>query len=422
MRGAAKQAKGAERWITEYPNRIFLDRDCAVPFPINFPPPEDRRIHIVVVAKGAAQACRKHIPDSSGSLIIKPRVKADAHWVGESGEIEPFAVGDLDPSGSFIHVIDDVALDIVMGELDTVRDFTDYLDKKAAFIRSGRLLEAQGEENLLAYYAIRINDDGDHDFVPDDEQGQIEIDRSRYKRFVEDPQYIAKKKADEISYLWDMLVEAFTTHMLDGTSITLHGYDFDLRKNELGVRYMALQRRFARRNYGEAVRGALEKGRTKDRFFRAMISPVEAKENETGFFIFTMKYLDWMEQKGGYEHYRLKRSEFAHVYAKGLLERHPHLERVIGISREPPDQGRGLSEDLVYAEQFEWTDKDRRAIKRDCKNFGVLQGQQKETPWNGQEYPNVETITIERRTGPAPSSGMNRKQRRALLAKARRKK
>lgn len=233
VRHAAKQAKGAERWITEYPDRIFLDKDCTAPFPIDFPPPEDRLIHRVVVAKGAAQACKKHLPDSSGSLIIKPAIKADAHWLGKPGEIEPFAIGDLDPSGSFVHVIDDVVLDIVMGELDTVRDFTDYLEKKAAFIRSGRLLEARGEENLLAYYAIRINDDGDHDFVPDDEPGQIEIDRSRYKRFVGDPQYIAKKRADEISYLWDTLIEAFTTHMLDGTSITLAGHDFDLRKNEL---------------------------------------------------------------------------------------------------------------------------------------------------------------------------------------------
>lgn len=422
VRDSAKQAQGAERWITEHPDRIFLDRDCTVPFPINFPPTEDRVIHRVVVAKGAAQECRKHFPDSSGSLIIKPTIKADAHWLGKPCEIEPFAIGDLDPSGSFVHVIDDIALDIVMSELDTVRDFTDYLEKKVAFIRSGRLLQAYGEENLLAYYAVRINDDGDHDFVLDDEHGQIEIDRSRYNRFVGDPQYIAKKRADRISYLWDTLIEKFTTHMLDGTSITPAGHDFDLRKNELGVRYMALQRRFARRMYGEAVRGALEKGKMVNIFFRAMISTAEARENETGFFIFTIKYLDWMEKKGGYEQYRLKRSEFAIVYAQGLLERNPHLERVIGISCEPPGQGRGSSEDLVYAEQTEWTDESRRAIKLDCKTYGVLQGSLKETPWNGQEYPDVETVMIERKAGPTSNMGMNRKQQRALMAKARREK
>jgi hypothetical protein len=295
VRDAAKQAKGAERWIANFPDKIFLDRECTVPFPIDFPPPEQRTVHRVVVAKGAAQACREHLTDSSGSLIIKPSIKANDHWSGNPAEIEPFSIGDVDPTGSFVHVIDDVALDIVMSELDTVRDFTDYLEKKEAFIRSGRLSEAHGEENLLAYYAIRINEEGDHDFVPDDQSGQVKVDRMRYERLIEDPRYIAKKQADKISYLWDALIETFTTHMLDGTSITLGSYEFDLRKNELGVRYMALQTRFLRRSRGEAVRDALEIGKTQDRFFRLMIALAESKESETAFFILTLKYLDWME-------------------------------------------------------------------------------------------------------------------------------
>jgi len=418
---AAKQAKGAERWITNFSDRIFLDRNCTKPFPIDLPQPEDRIIHRVVVAKGVAEACRDHFPDSSGSLIIRPAIKAEAHWSQVSGAIEPFAIGDLDPSGSFVHVIDETALDIILGELDTIRDFTDYLEKRATFIRSGRLLEAHGEENLLAYYAIRINDDGDHDFVPDNERDQIIVDRSHYKNFVKDPQYIVKKKADEISYFWDMLIEAFTTHMLDGTSITLSGYDFELKKNELGVRYMALQKRFARRNLGRAVADALERGKTTDRFFRLMISPPEAKESDTAFFLFTFKYLDWMEDKGGYEKYRKVRSNIAQVYAKGVLERFSHLNWVIGISREPPDQGRGISEDLIYAEQHEWSDEERQAIRQDCKNFGVLQDEMKKTSWRDQEYPEVEVVMFEGNAEQAAHSGMNRKQRRASAAKVRKK-
>lgn len=273
VRHAAKQANGAERWIIKFPERIFLDRKCSTPFPIDLPNAKERVIHRVVVAKGAAEACREQLPDSSGSLIIRPSLQGDAHWSLQRGVIEPFAVGDIDPSGSFVHVIDDVALDVILRELDTIRDFTDYLEKRAAFIRSGRLLEAHGEENLLAYYAIRINDDGYHDFVTADKRSPILIDRQRYRNFTSDPQYIAKKHADEISYLWDKLIEAFTTHMLDGTSITLPGYDFDLRRNEVGVRYMALQNRFARRNLGNAVADAFEEGKKTDRFFRLMIIP-----------------------------------------------------------------------------------------------------------------------------------------------------
>ena len=242
---AAKQAKGAERWITKFPDRIFLDRGCKTLFPIDLPSPEDRVIHRVVVAKGAAQACREHVPSSSGSMIIKPAIKGNEHWLGAPGKTEPFSIGDVDPSGSFVHVIDDVALDVIMGELDTIRDFTDYLDKKAVFVRSGRLSQAHGEENLLAYYAVRINDEGDHDFVPDGEKhNQVEIDRSLYTKLRSDARYVARKQAEKISYLWDELIKIFTTHMIDGTSITPDGYEFDLKQSELGVRYMALETSF----------------------------------------------------------------------------------------------------------------------------------------------------------------------------------
>jgi len=57
------------------------------------------------------------------------------------------------------------------------------------------------------------------------------------------------------------------------------------------------------------------------------------------FFTMTFKYHDWMEERGGYEQYRKKRTERAMIYAEGLLEKFPHLKRVVGISREPPEQG-----------------------------------------------------------------------------------
>lgn len=53
---ATTQLKGAERWITEFPERIFLDQSCQTPFPLGFPSPETPRIHRIVVARGAAEA------------------------------------------------------------------------------------------------------------------------------------------------------------------------------------------------------------------------------------------------------------------------------------------------------------------------------------------------------------------------------
>ena len=418
IRDSAKQTKGAERWISDFPERVFLDRECKIPFPIDLPPIETRQVHRVVVANGSASACREHLHGSIGSLIVRPSVVGDSHWAAQHAEVEPFVVGDIDPNGSFVHVFNEAALDIVMAELDTIRDFTDYLAKKAAFIRSGELIEAHGEENLLAYYAVRINDEGDHDFVAEDKKGPFSIDNLQYRSFVSNPRYLAKKRADEISYLWDRFIELFTDHLLGGTSITLEGYEFDLRKSELGVRLMALVPRLIRRSHSEAIAGALEKGKNSDKFARVMISPTGAKANQVAFIVLTVKYLDWMENRGGYEKYRAKRSELAQIYAQGLLERHSHLKHVVGIALEPPGQDGGTSEDMLCAMQCDWTDQERETIQKACKEASILQNV-KESRHQGGEFPDVETVVIEIPVEQSHTSNLNRKQRRALRARTR---
>ncbi|WP_146173114.1 hypothetical protein [Sulfitobacter mediterraneus] len=181
---------------------------------------------------------------------------------------------------------------------------------------------------------------------------------------------------------------------------------------------MALEMRFSRRSHGEAIMGALEQGRTKDAFFRMMLSPAGARDNETAFFIMTFKYQAWMEDKGGYEQYRRKRTERAMIYAHGLLEKYPHLKRIVGISREPPKQGRGVSEDLIYAEQGDWNDEERQQIRENCRELGVLQQPLKMRRVEDEEYPELTQIIIERQAPPRMVTS-NRKQRRKQAAKKR---
>ncbi|WFU00683.1 hypothetical protein QA648_10920 [Rhizobium sp. CB3171] len=413
---AANQLKGAERWINEFPDRIFLDKLCEVPFPLGLPEPGRRRVHRIVVARGAKEACRKFFDGGLGTFVVLPDLKGSDHCKPDASTFMPFAIGDIDPSGDFVHVFDDVSLDIVMRELDTISDFTDYLDKRAAFIRSGRLASAHGEEDLLAYYAIRINEQGDHDFTPPegrtwDEINALVIEHGNWSRYVTDPRYEAKKLADEVSYAWDRLIETFTNHLLGGTSISLEGHTYSLTNSEIAVRHMALQNRFLRRSHSQAILGALEIGRRRDVFFRAMLSPEGSKYHETGFFFVTLKYLSWMDGLGGYEKYRLMRAFYIQTYAQALLMKHPHLRQVIGIAMEPPNQGRGTSEDIIFAGQTDWTEEDRNQNREDCANLNIM-GQMKETPYHGEEFPVVE------KAPPRMLQG-NRKQRRAMAARNR---
>ena len=331
---AASQLKGAERWINEFPDRIFLDKLCAVPFPLALPSAEHRRVHRIVVARGAADAGRKYFNGGLGTFVINPQLKGDDHFKSNASTHVPFAIGDIDPNGDYVHVFDDVSLDVVMSELDTISDFTGYLDKRADFIRSGLLGIAHGEEDLLAYYAIRTNGSGEHDFTPPEgrpweEVAPIAIGPGNWARYISNPQYHAKKAADEASYAWDRLIETFTDHLLNGTSIVLPGYTYSLKNSEIAVRHMALQNRFLRRAHSEAILGALDIGRSKDVFFRAMLAPEGSARSETGFFFLTLKYLAWMDDRGGYEKYREFRSFYLQAYARALMIRHSHLQQML---------------------------------------------------------------------------------------------
>ncbi|MER9628932.1 hypothetical protein [Mesorhizobium sp. M0296] len=306
-----------------------------------------------------------------------------------------------------------------MSELDTISDFTDYLDKRSIFLRSGRLAAAHGEEDLLAYYATNINESGDHDFVPPDGKSWEEVEAialgPRYGSFVRNPRYIAKKRADEVSYAWDRLIETFTQHMLSGTSIVVPGQVYSLTNSEMAVRYMALESRFKRRSHSEAILGALKRGETEQVFFRAMIAPAEARYCETGFFFMTLKFMTWMEADGGYEKYRIFRTFYLKTYAQALLVKFPYLKRVVGIAMEPPNQGRGASEDCIYAAQAEWTDAELAEIKDDCEGLGIMKSLVPRE-YGGEEFPQVERERLSR-----PLNGLegNRKERRARAAAAR---
>jgi hypothetical protein len=397
---SVKQIRGAARWITEHSDRIFLDRECTTPLPLALPPVGERIIHRVVVAQGVAEAVRTHLGGASGSLVIKPSIVGDQHFNTHiyGNAVEPFAIGDIDPNEPFVHVLDEASLDVVMGELDTITDFTSYLQKKEALIRSGRLNSAACEQDLLAYYAIRINDEGDHDFTPP-KGGQwadgetLDVPSGGWAKFEDDPQYQARKLANRDSYLWDRLITAFTDNMLNGTSIVLDGGEYNLKDSEAGVRFMALEGRFRRRALGKAVLGAMKEGMKGDKFFRAMVGEEGGLHSETGFFFLTVARKDYMEEDG-YEKYRKFRILHTTTYAQAMLMRLPYLKRIVGIATEQPGQGRGASEDFVLVEQTDWTEEQRAEVADLCKKLGIMQSTMK--PWhnNEPEFPEVDWIKI----------------------------
>lgn len=83
--------------------------------------------------------------------ISRRRIHRIAVSLGGDRKV-PITFGDRDGKG-FVHVFEEIALDIIMRELDTITDFVKYLmDKEALFYRGEEVVFNGGEEDLLAFY------------------------------------------------------------------------------------------------------------------------------------------------------------------------------------------------------------------------------------------------------------------------------
>ena len=153
------------------------------------------------------------------------------------------------------HVFEEIALDAVLSTLDTISDFCEYLRKREAFFRRGPEIIAAGEEELLGYYLWKTRSDGGgHDFVIEDGATHVAIDESFWSSWTESRQRRAKMEADKPSYYWDRLIEKFTFHMINGTSVpTIIRSEEGTRGHEISVRWMAREPRVRRRMLAQAL-------------------------------------------------------------------------------------------------------------------------------------------------------------------------
>ena len=299
------QVQGAERWMRDYPDRLFIDPDCTTPLPIPLPPLDRRRVHRVVVALGATEACKRFYGGGSGSLRLRSYLLDPQDRPPEDPALFPFTVGHTDPNKGYVHIFDDVTLDIVMGELDTVKDFCAYLTKKENLIRSGVAVDATGEEDLLAVYLRDINEEGEHDFqLPSDLDGVVVVEGMWTGR-LRNPQYLRKKEADKVSYVWDRLIEHFNAHVARGTAKILG--EGDQAGYEKGIRILASLPRVERRALAKGLLEFIQISKPNQTSFRGT---VWGREQDLGFsFLLFPPRTD-----RSYEEYRIVRHNLLDAY------------------------------------------------------------------------------------------------------------
>lgn len=395
IRKSADQIYGAERWIRTYPERIYLDRACTVPFPIDLPDPSGTRFHRVLVAHGAGARCQREL-GGSGSLMIFSDVVSEQHCLPLANGGQPFAVGQVDPSKGFLHILDDTSLDIVLRERDTITDFVSYLSRKEELLSSSQTFAIAGEEELLALYLSRIDANQEHAFELPKDMSAIWIDQGFWDDFRERPERRARIEADRISYVWDDLIETFATHAV-GVDEYYAWPGSGLRNAERILRFMAREPRTRRRILATALVDLVLNPVDPRRSARIVHSA--GPPDPWYMFLVLAQPADVDDDE-----YRQVRRDLLIAYCNVLKLRFPEAMDIVGIATEP---GRGTlrSEDAVYLDARVFTDESRNDAEYHMTELGLLRDIEFHHGGTIKEYPEPESELV------IPDKGRDRNAR-----------
>lgn len=376
---SARQLAGAESFLRRFPQRVYIDKGCQTPLPVPLPDPSVARYFLVAVTRGGHEAAARHFGGgSSGSLMLNSMLEGDAHHG------RPFEVGFPLMGRRFVHVLDEMTVDALLEELDTVPDLVNYLDcKERYFGTSGVFMHVAGEEELLAQYMCRM-ENGRHALpkVPSG-AGGIALMEGDWRFYRSSPQRAAKRKADEGSYMWDALIERQASFVRAGTARGLPELPVEATDHERVLRALAAESRLSRRELSAHFRFALSRSEPGKKFARMTLSV----DNPTRAYVFlTIPKPTDMD----YQTYREMRSAVLLAYGHGVRTRFPRVTEAICVASEPFSE-KVSSQDLVYMDLTQEMTKEESAVWNEAmEGLDVLQTPAKDLQYFGgksHEFP-----------------------------------
>jgi hypothetical protein len=306
---SVKQLYGAERWLQNADRVIRSDGSPGIALPST----ATRRIHRIAVA------------------------------LGSDGQV-PIEFGDF--GKGYVHVLDEESLDILMNELDTINDFTTYLEAKEE--HKGSILFEGWEADLLALYLHQNRK------IPSSADLLVVLP-DVWTEFTKKDEYQRKKTVDKESYIWDRMIEIIGRDVLHGHLEFGEGLD----DNETALRAMAKETRFARRMLGqsflEMVKG-LPEGNIRARMVKSPPSDI----------VYVFLLADHMEER------KFRRAELGNrcFVARGLNSNSP---RVVGIAADRPNPNfKSYSFDLCSLFMPGWSDSAQKQIEKVQTDLGYF--------------------------------------------------
>jgi hypothetical protein len=366
---SAKQLVGASSALRRHTTRLFIDAACKKPLPLLLPKRDRMRIHLVAVAHGSVQAAERYweayggAPGSTGSLVLNTKL------IGGTHQLEPFQIGWPSGKDCFIHVLDSLTLALLLKELDTVADFTDYLAKKEALLKaSGCEFLIPGEEDLLTAYLMNVDEGRVHQFPRFEPATHVVMREGSWVDYKASPLYRMRAEANALSHLWDDLIEYQASHLIHGSAENplAENEKPDARKGEHLLRVMASENRLSRRSLGATLREGRSVSSDRKRWLRTIVAPDKRR-------LYCFVFLPYFPDQQPYEEYRNYRQYLLYLYCEGALLRFPNAREIIGIAPEPYDSER-VSVDFMLGEVQEGagiTDADRIELERELRAEGI---------------------------------------------------
>lgn len=328
VEASVDQVYGAERRLTAINEVTASDGRVGVAVG----PLSERRLHRVAVAIGS----RGHVPLES----------------------RDFGKG-------FVHVLDEATIALLLSELDTITDFVEYLSARQALLMntglSGVLISS--DEDLLAVYLT-----GTHSFgslLQGDYHLRI-IDGA-WEGLSMDPRYLAKKNADEDSYVWDSLIglvhEDYANDNMESGG--------DLASVDSVTRVMARESRLQRRGIGKAFKDFM------------------ADETIASRYVMSDSGVTYVFLKQAHSEPRERRVAELQArcfVARDTIDTMGRRGLVAGIATELPENGSGSSLDCLLLDVPDWTDTFRARAKWFREEAGFFK-KPRTTHVHGDEFP-----------------------------------
>ncbi len=339
----ASTALGAERYLISVKGDIYLDDKCQNKIPIELPK-NGVIVHKIIVAHGAESACKLHSANNVyGSLGM---IYSDSNNLDQM--VMPFVVNQRIQDK--IHILDSCNLQLILNELDTVSDFTDYIIEKERVFQNMKFMTYSGEEDLLAQYLINFDDKTNkHYIIENDEIDGLIIPEGTWQTYIKSESYKAKIEANKISHLWDSLIQHVGEHALNGR-LTGNANIFSTKSP---IHEMAKEPRTMRRTISNRLYHAFNKfpDNIPESGLMRQITFVGSIDQTKAYLILQVAIAETISN---YEEYTNRRKMLLEIACGAAKNKFNALELIIGIAMDSPKHYKECSEDFMLFECSEW--------------------------------------------------------------------